>query len=132
MTSAAHRENASRCAGCPFVPDGIRHHHTHRGQVKPEEVVAGPKVVTRRSVSFVLPHLTGRVEQFEAAPDEEVAIEIRLERFGGYLSSVHVHGEEVDVVVLGMKQIFVVRTVVRFVIDAAHNFFCRLQLTVEY
>ena len=37
------------------------------------------------------------------------------------MSPVHVHGDEVDVVVLGVKQILVVRTVVRIVIDAAQH-----------
>ena len=40
--------------------------------------------------------------------------------FGGHLSSVHVHGEEVDAVVLGMKRILGVRQV-RVVIDAAQH-----------
>ena len=56
------------------------------GQVKTEEGVAVPEVTTIQSVPLVLPHLTGR-EQVEVAPDEEVVIEIRLERLGGYLSA---------------------------------------------
>ena len=47
--------------------------------------------------------------------------EIRLEGFGGYLSSVHVHGEEVDVVVLGVKRVFSVRPVVCVVVGAAQH-----------
>ena len=41
--------------------------------------------------------------------------------FGGYLSAVHVHGEEVDVVVLGVKRVLVVRTVVRVAINVAQH-----------
>ena len=63
-------------------------------------------------------HLTGRGEQVEIIPDDEV-VEIRLERLGGYQSPVHVHGEEFDVVVLSVKWILVVRIVVGVVIDAA-------------
>ena len=55
------------------------------------------------------------------APDEEVVVEIRLDRFGGYLSPVHVHGEEVDVVVLRVKRILFVRTVVRIDFEAAQH-----------
>ena len=56
------------------------------GQVKTVPVVAA-----NQPVPLVLPHLAGRVEQAYVTPDEEVVFEIRLERFGGYLSSVHVH-----------------------------------------
>ena len=42
------------------------------GQVKTEEGVAMPEVIARQSVPFVLPYLTGRGEQVEVAPDEEV------------------------------------------------------------
>ena len=80
-----------------------------------------PEVGTSQTVPFVLPHLTGRREQVEVTPYEEVVAEIRLERFGGYLSSVDVHGEEVDVVVLGVERILNVRTVVRVVVDAAQR-----------
>ena len=73
------------------------------GQVKTEESVAVPEVAARQSVPLVLPHLNGRGEQVHVAPDEEVVVEIRLERFEGYLSVVHVHCEEVDVVVLGVQ-----------------------------
>ena len=68
-----------------------------------------------------LPYLTGRGEQVHVAPDEEVVGEIRLERFGVYLSPVHVHCEEVNVVAHGVKRILVVRTVVRIIIDAAQH-----------
>ena len=88
------------------------------GQVKTEEGVALPEVTARQSVHLVLPHLIGRGEQGEVAPDEEVVIEIRVEWFGGYLSPVHVHS---DVILLGVKRILGVRTVVRIVIDAAHH-----------
>ena len=89
-----------------------------RGQVKNEEGVAVPEVA---AVPLVFPNLAGRGEQTRVAPDEEVVFEIGLERFGGYLSSVHIHCEEVNVVVLGVKRILVVRTVVRIVIDAAQH-----------
>ena len=58
------------------------------GQVKTEEGVAVQEVAARQSVPLVLPHLVGRGEQAHVAPDEEVVFEIRLERFGRYLSSV--------------------------------------------
>ena len=61
------------------------------GQVKTEEGVTVPEVAASQSVPLVLPHLAGRGEQPHVAPDEEVVFEIGLERFGGYLSSVHVH-----------------------------------------
>ena len=61
------------------------------GQVKTEEGVALSVVVARQPVPLVLPHLAGRGEQAHVAPDEEVVFEIRLEKFGGYLSPVHVH-----------------------------------------
>ena len=51
------------------------------GQVKIEEGVAVPEVAVKQSVPLVLPHLTGRGEHVDVAPDEEVVVEIRLERF---------------------------------------------------
>ena len=65
-----------------------------RGQVKTEEGVAVPEVTASQTDPLVLPNLTGRGEQTRVAPDEEDVFEIRLERFGGYLSSVYVHCEE--------------------------------------
>ena len=91
------------------------------GQVKTEEGVAVFVVAASQPVPLVMPHLTGRGEQTHVAPDEEVVIEIGLERFGGYLFSVHVHRGEADGVVLGMKRILGVHTVVRVVIDAAQH-----------
>ena len=91
------------------------------GQVETEEGVAVSVVAAIQSVPLVLPHLAGRGEQTHVAPDEEVVCEIGLERFGGYLSSVHVHRVEVDGVVLGVKRILVLRTVVGIVIDAAQH-----------
>ena len=91
------------------------------GQVETEEDVAVSVVAASQSVPLVLPHLAGRGEQTHVAPDEEVVCEIGLERFGGYLSSVHVHRVEVDVVVLGVKRIFGVHAVVGIVIDAAQH-----------
>ena len=91
------------------------------GQVKIEEGVAVPEFASRQSVPLELPHLTGRGEQVHVAPGEEVVVEIRLERFGGDLSPVHVHGDEVDGVVLGVKRILGVRTVVHIVIDVAQH-----------
>ena len=79
------------------------------------------EVAASQTVPLVLPNLAGRGEQTRVAPDEEVVFEIGLERFGGYLSSVHVHCEEVNVVVLGVKRILIERTVVRIVIDAAQH-----------
>ena len=91
------------------------------GQVETEEGVAVSVVAASQSVPLVLPNLAGRGEQAHVAPDEEVVCEIGLERFGGNLSSVHVHRVEVDGVVLGVKRIFVVSTVVGIVIDAAQH-----------
>ena len=88
------------------------------GQVKTEEGVTVSVVVASQTVPLVLPNLTGRGEQ---AHDEEVVLEIGLEGFGGYLSSVHVHRVEAYGVVLGVKRILVVRTVVGIVIDAAQH-----------
>ena len=91
------------------------------GLVKNEEGVDVFVVAASQPVPLVLPHLTGRGEQARVAPDEEVVIEIRLERFGGYMSSVHVHRVEADGVVLGVKRIIGVHTVVRIVIYAAQH-----------
>ena len=91
------------------------------GQVETEEGVAVSVVAASQSVPLVLPHLAGRGEQTHVAPDEKVVCEIGLERFGGYLSSVHVHRVEVDVVVLGVKRILGVHAVVGIVIDAAQH-----------
>ena len=77
------------------------------GQVKTEEGVAVQEVAVRQSISLVLPHFAGRGEQAYVAPDQEVVVEIRLERFGGYLSPVHIHCVEADGVVLGVKRILV-------------------------
>ena len=91
------------------------------GQVKTEEGIAVPVVAVRQSVPLVLPHLAGRGEQTHVTPDEEFVFEIRLERFGGYMSPVHVHCVEADGVVLGVKRTLGVYTVVRIVIDAAQH-----------
>ena len=91
------------------------------GQVKIEEGVAVSVVAASQSVPLVLPHLAGRGVQAHVAPDEEIVFEVGLERFGRYLSSVHVHRVEVDCVVLGVKRILVVHAVVRIVIDAAQH-----------
>ena len=80
------------------------------GQVKTEEGVAVPVVAASQPVPLILPQLAGRGEQAHVAPDEEVFFEIRLERFGGYLSSAQVHCVEADGVVLGVKQILGVHT----------------------
>ena len=90
-------------------------------QVETEDGVAVSVVAASQSVPLVLSHLAGRGEQTHVSPDEEVVCEIRLERFGGYLSSVHVHRVEVDVVVLGVKRILGVHAVVGIVIDAAQH-----------
>ena len=91
------------------------------GQIKTEEGVTVSVAAASQSVPLVLPHLAGQGEQTHVAPDEEVVFEIRLERFGLYLSPVHVHCVEGDCVVLGMKRILGVHTVVRIVIDAARH-----------
>ena len=74
-------------------------------------------VAVRQSI----PHLAGRGEQAHVAPDKEVVVEIRLERFGGYLSPVHIHCVQADGVILGVKRILVVRTVECIVVDAAQH-----------
>ena len=91
------------------------------GRVKTEECVAVSVVAASQSVPLVLPHLAGRGQQTHVAPDEEVVFEIQLERFGGYLSPVHIHCVEGDGVVLGVKRILGVHTVLRIVIDAAQH-----------
>ena len=81
---------------------------------KPKKVL--PYRKSLRDSPFPSSCHTGQGKLGEVAPDEEVVVVIRLERFGEYLSPVHVHGEEVDVVVLGVKRILV-----RIVIDAAQH-----------
>ena len=95
--------------------------HWSGGQINTEEGVAVPEDAASQAFPLVLPNLPGRGEQSHVAHDEEVVFEIGLERFGGYMSSVHVHCDEADDVVLGVKRILVVRTVVRIVIDAAQH-----------
>ena len=56
------------------------------GQIKTKEGVTVPEVAAIQSFPLVLSYLAGRGEQAHVAPDEEVIFEIRLERFGGYLS----------------------------------------------
>ena len=89
------------------------------GQIETEEGVAVSIVVASQTVPFVLPDLAGRGEQARVAPDEEVVLEVGLEGFGRYLTSVHVHRVEAYGVVLGVKRVFIVRTVVGVVVDAA-------------
>ena len=91
------------------------------GQIETEEGVAVSVVVASQTVPFVLPNLAGRGEQARVAPDEEVVLEVGLEGFGGYLTSVHVHRVEAYGVVLGMKRVFIVRAVVGVVVDAAQH-----------
>ena len=88
--SAARYGNAALCAGYPFVPNGSKDHRTDQGSGQKRRRCS-------RAVPLVLPNLTGRGEQIRVAPDEEVVFEIGLERFGGYMSFVHVHCEEVNV-----------------------------------
>ena len=92
-----------------------------RGDIETEEGVAVSEVDESQVVPLVLPHLTGRPEQVEVASHVTVVGVIRLECFCGYLSSVHVHGKEVDAIVLGVKRVLGVRTVVRVVVDAAQH-----------
>ena len=89
------------------------------GQVETEEGVAGSVVVASQTVPLVLPDLAGRGEQARVASDEEVFCEVGLEGLGGYLTSAHVHRVEAYGVVLGVKRIFIVRSVVGVVVDAA-------------
>ena len=89
------------------------------GQIETEEGVTVSVVVASQTVPFVLPDLAGRGEQTRVAPDEEVVLEVGLEGFGRYLTSVHVHRVEAYGVVLGVKWVFIVRTVVCVVVDTA-------------
>ena len=89
------------------------------GQIETEEGVTVSVVIASQTVPFVLPDLTGRGEQARVAPDEEVVLEVGLEGFGRYLTSVHVHRVEAYGVVLGVKWVFIVRTVVGVVVDTA-------------
>ena len=82
------------------------------GQVETEEGVAVSVVVASQTVPFVLPDLAGRGEQARLAPGEEVFCEVGLEGLRGYLTSAYG-------VVLGVKEIFIVRSVVGVVVDAA-------------
>ena len=91
------------------------------GQVETEEGVAVPVVAASQPVPLVLSHLDGRGEQAHVVPHEEVVFVIRLERFGGHLSSFHVHRVEADGAVLGVKRILVVHAVVGIAIDAAQH-----------
>ncbi len=94
----------------------------HAGdEIETEEGVAVPVVVASQVVPLDFPHLTGRSQQVEVPPHVTVVGEIRLEWFVGYLSSVHIHGKEVDVVMLGVKRVLGVRTVARVVVDAAQH-----------
>ena len=89
------------------------------GQVETEEGVAVSVVVASQTVPLVLPDIAGRGEQARVAPGEEVVCEVGLEGFGGYLTSIHVHRVEAYGVVLGVKRVFIVRTVVGVVVEAA-------------
>ena len=89
------------------------------GQVETEEGVAVSVLVASQTVPLVLPYLAGRGEHARVAPGEEVFCEVGLEGFGGYLTTVHVHGDEADGVVLGVKRVCGVRAVVGVVVDAA-------------
>ena len=104
--------------GCPFARDGSRRHRTHRGSGQNRRCSrVGSRYETIHSLRPATPY---RGEQVEVAPGE-FAIAIWLERIGVHLSSIHVHGEEVDVVVLGVKRILGERTVVHVVIDAGYR-----------
>ena len=77
----------------------------HQGEVETEGVPV-KEVGARQAVPLVLRHLAGGGEHVDVTPDVQTLGKIRLERFGGYMSTVHVHGEEVDFVVLGVKRVF--------------------------
>ena len=89
------------------------------GKVETEEGVAVSVLVASQTVPLVLPYLAGRGEHARVAPGEEVFSEVGLEGFDGYLTTVHVHGDEADGVVLGVKRVCWVRAVVGVVVDAA-------------
>ena len=91
------------------------------GEIETDESVTVPEVDASEVAPLVLPHLTSRGDQVEITPDVTIVVKIRLDRFGGFLSSVHVHGKEVDVVVLGVKRILDVRTIVRVIVYAAQH-----------
>ena len=62
-------------------------------QMEARTVTHIPEVDTNQTIPLVLPHLTGRGEQREITPDVTIVGEIRLDRFGGYMSYVRVHGK---------------------------------------
>ncbi|KAI0242839.1 hypothetical protein LSAT2_010896 [Lamellibrachia satsuma] len=74
-----------------------------QGEVETKKSEYITEVGARQTVPFVLRPLAGLGEQVDATRDVPPIGEIRLKAFGGHLSTVHLHGGEVDVVVLGVK-----------------------------
>ena len=71
-----------------------------QGDIETEDCVAVMEVPARQTVLFVLRHLSGRGEQFALTPDVPSIRENRKKGIGGHQSTVHIYGEDVDVVVL--------------------------------
>ena len=88
---------------------------------KPKQSVTVTEVGARQTVPFVLRHLAGVDEQFDVTRDVPPNRKIRLKVFDGHLSTVHLHGEEVDVVMLGMKRFFGVPLIESAVVNAAQH-----------
>ena len=79
------------------------------------------EVPARQTVLFVLRHLSGRGEQFELTPDVPSIRENRKKGIGGHQSTVHICGEDVDVVVFVVKRGFSVRLIESVVVNAAQQ-----------
>ena len=92
-----------------------------QGGVETEKSVSLTEVGARQTVPFVLRHFAGLDEQFDVTRDVPLIRKIRLKVFDGDLSTVHLHGEEVDVVVLGVKRFFGVPLTESAVVNAAQH-----------
>ena len=77
------------------------------------------EVGARQTVPFVLRHLAGLGEQVDVTRNVPPIGEIRFKGFGGHLSTVHLYGEDVDVVVLGLKRFICVPLIESAVGNAA-------------
>ena len=111
------RRSGSGCAGCPFVSDGSSTRRT-----RPEEEVASvTEVGSRQIVTIVLRHLAVAGEQVDVTSDVPPICELRLKRVSRHMSTVCVHGEEVDVVVFGVKRVLCVPLIESAVLNAAQQ-----------
>ena len=92
-----------------------------RGQIKPEEGVPVAEVCAGQINSFVLRHFASGTEQVHVTANVTTLSKVRLERFSWHLSTVHVDGKEVNVVVLRVERVFRIRPVESIVVDAAQD-----------